>query len=149
MESTQESRTAAALLGQHRALRKLLDEAVECARAKEAPRSPRLLEIVGQIAAEIEEHNRLEEEALGPILRGADAWGPERIAHMLDHHRAEHVAFVKELRRLTKATSADATLVAIENLATAVRKHMDLEEREYLNSRVLRDDIVALDATGG
>lgn len=143
------SRMAAILLAQHHELRELLDAAVGLARASPAPGAPMLQEVVARLQAELERHNRLEDRLLEPLLRAADAWGAERIDQMVGHHHAEHAALEHQLRLSISLVDADAAMAAMDELAAALRRHMDLEEREFLNANVLRDDVVALDASGG
>jgi hypothetical protein len=149
MDLSYPSRVAKILLAQHHSLRELFDTALAWTHAEPAPGVGTLAEVVGRIAAELDAHNRLEEEALEPLLRRVDAWGPERISRMLEHHRAEHAAFVDDLCRLSMADDPAVARAALAELAEAVSRHMDQEERDFLNARVLRDDIVALDASGG
>jgi len=104
----------------------------------------RLLELVDRLADGLEAHNRYEEQLLEPLLREADVWAPERIAQMLEHHRNEHAMLVAEWRRLTRAGESLGDLAtSVYGVANSLYQHMDLEEREYLNPRLLRDDLVA------
>lgn len=146
------SREVALLLKQHGAIRHQLGtvelEAYEVQiRGHEA--LPSLAVALAQLGAALDEHNEAEEAALGPLLRSLDAWGPQRVEQMLEHHRAEHAALGRELHELTAV--ADPIVAGREalRLCEELRRHMAGEEREYLNARVLRDDLVAVDANAG
>jgi len=64
------------------------------------------------------------------------------VAEMLEDHRVEHEAFVADLGRVAQASHASVDLEArVFELAAAIYRHMELEEIEYLNARVMRDDV--------
>jgi iron-sulfur cluster repair protein YtfE (RIC family) len=126
------------LLKQHDWLRTLLsgvEVAASEARSQGMPAMATLAVTIAQLGEALDEHNAAEESVLDPLLRDADVWGPDRVAQMIEHHHAERVPM------------RAATLV--QRLSRDIRAHMDGEERDYLNPRVLRDDVIALDASGG
>jgi hemerythrin len=150
METAYPAQEAAKLLEQHRLIRRILDD---CERLceKKAPRSA--VDLVGalrNLTVHLEQHNAAEEAALEPILVAADSWGPERIARMLDHHRSEHHALVSTLRGIAETDRPLEKLAGVVKvLVTSLRRHMEAEEQEFLNLRVLRDDLVAADTSDG
>lgn len=82
-------------------------------------------------------HNAFELSVLEPLIRDADAWGPARVARMLEEHGAEHQA-------LEELLSGSTTEVALrfDDLAELVDAHMAAEERTFLSAQVLHDDVV-------
>jgi iron-sulfur cluster repair protein YtfE (RIC family) len=133
MEPTQ---ARAVLLAQHDRLRRLLAEIQVVA--------DRVLVGEGVVAvAELQahldvlrtafaEHNASEEALLEPILRLDFAWGPARIARMLEEHGAEHASF-------REAMSASALDIAarMAELVEDIEAHMAAEERTFLSPGVL------------
>jgi iron-sulfur cluster repair protein YtfE (RIC family) len=144
-------RTARALLAEHRILRQLLDRTLEHAQAPTQGGRERLFEVLAELAHEMGDHIDMEERLLEPILREGDAWGDERVEKMREHHRAERTVLLRELHRLGSARELDAAGLTkdVTKVCAAVRRHLDLEEREYLNARVLRSDPVLPDAEDG
>jgi iron-sulfur cluster repair protein YtfE (RIC family) len=136
------TRARAVLLAQHDRLRRLLMVAQAVA--------DRVLGGEGVVAelhphldalqAAFAEHNASEEELLEPILRLDFAWGPARIARMLEEHAAEHASF-------REAMSGPALEIAgrIAELIEDIDAHMAAEERTFLSPGVLRDDVVETD----
>jgi iron-sulfur cluster repair protein YtfE (RIC family) len=140
------------LLKQHDWLRSLLsgvEVAASEARSQGMPAMATLAVTIAQLGEALDEHNAAEESALDPLLREADAWGPDRVAQMIEHHHAEHAAFRAELRVLARERVPMRAATLVQRLSRDIRAHMDGEERDYLNPRVLRDDVIALDASGG
>jgi len=82
------------------------------------------------------QHNISEEELLWHMLSDADAWGPVRVRGMIEEHVGEHCAM--------RAALADELDIAprMRDLAEELLAHMDAEERTFLDSSVLRDDII-------
>lgn len=136
------SRARATILEQHERLRRLLAEAQVLA--------ARVLAGQGGVAAlerQLElvrtafwDHNQSEEALLEPILRLDYAWGPARIARMLEEHGAEHAAIREALAGNTLDVAA-----RLEELVEDIDAHMAAEERTFLSPGVLRDDIVTVE----
>lgn len=95
-------------------------------------------------------HMHWEDMYLRPALLEADAWGVERAEHLDRDHQEQ-----RELLRYALASVEDQgrpSLVIARQLLDLVRllrKDMDEEEELLVNDRVLRDDVVSLDAEGG
>lgn len=85
-------------------------------------------------------HNEYEESLLRPVLLATDSFGAVRIEAMVAEHVDEHSAMRARLESPVTAELRDV----IENL----RAHLEAEERYFLTSRVLRDDIVTLEGSG-
>ena len=136
------------LRAQHVRLRMAVETARNTARRALA-RSGAAGELQAAVIAlqrELLAHLAEEEKLLEPILPALDAWGNVR----LDLLRAEHAHQRAVLAVLTGhaawpagAVVAGRTLALCDDLLT----DMEFEERELINERVLRDDIVLLDAS--
>jgi hypothetical protein len=94
-------------------------------------------------------HNLLEEHRLRPILLDADCFGEVRVSQMLEDHIAEHAAVAKGLRDVVLIDDPSRAARSIRACLTRLRNLLDREERQYLNDRVVRDDIVSIDPTSG
>lgn len=122
------------LLRQHGRLRELLGTARALATRLVAGESvePDLAACLASLRDAFAEHNRTEEALLEPLLAGADAWGPARVARMLEEHVAEHRAMAEFLAR----PPADAA-PGLADFAEQIEAHMDAEERTFLSAKVL------------
>jgi iron-sulfur cluster repair protein YtfE (RIC family) len=130
------------LLQQHDTLRKLIEHcekiADELDRGKGAPTE--LMREVSRLRIAFDAHNKFEEQLLRPILRDVDAFGDVRVEQMVEDHTNEH-----RLMRERLATTITGELRAtLESL----RAHLATEERYFLSSKVLRDDLVNVESTG-
>jgi len=97
-----------------------------------------------------DEHTRWEDRYLRPALLEADAWGKER-AERLDHDHSEQRALLEDsLARLHEA-ERPPVLVArgVLDLIQLIRADMAEEEADLLDPRILRDDVVTIDAEAG
>jgi hemerythrin-like domain-containing protein len=97
-----------------------------------------------------EDHTRWEDRYLRPALLDADAWGQERAAR-LDHDHTEQRKLLEDsLDRLREADRPPAQVArAVLDLIALIRTDMEEEERDLLDPRVLRDDVVAIDTEAG
>lgn len=123
------------LLREHERLRALMSEAL--ALAARLPRGEAPLADLARALDELRhafaEHNANEEALLEPILCGDPAWGPARIARMLEEHAAEHAVF-----RALLAGSDEEVADRLADFAEEVDAHMAAEERTFLSPAVLR-----------
>ncbi|HZR09851.1 MAG TPA: hemerythrin domain-containing protein [Myxococcales bacterium] len=96
---------------------------------------------------DLERHLVTEEALLGPVLERLDAWGPVR----LDLLRAEHAhqRAVLSLLRSERAAALPPLVLArrVLGLLDDLIADMEAEDRDLLDPRVLRDDIIQLDAS--
>lgn len=78
-----------------------------------------------------------------------DAWGPEHLVRMDEHHRAEHREIAERVRAAAELpefrAALDAALPAIDELMA----HMREEEREFLGKDLLRDDVINIQQSDG
>jgi len=80
-------------------------------------------------------HNAFEFSVLEPMLRDTDAWGPARVARMIEEHGAEHEA----LEELLAGTTQEVAM-RFDEFDELVDAHMTAEERTFLSVQVLHDD---------
>lgn len=123
------------LLQQHERLRDLLattDRQLRDLAAGDAT-AAELETTLDELRRAFREHNDTEEALLVPLLERDAAWGPARIARMIEEHGAEH--------RLVRA-HLDAPLAELvgtmADLVEQITAHMDAEERTFLSPGVLR-----------
>ena len=136
------------LRGQHVHLRQTIEAArIAAIGALEDKVSAGDLQIaVGALERELLAHLAEEERLLEPILGKIDAWGPIRLSLL----RAEHAHQRAVLAVLTgRSAWPAAPLVAKRTLAMCEDLFVDMEfeERELLNEKVLRDDLILCDAS--
>jgi iron-sulfur cluster repair protein YtfE (RIC family) len=121
------------------------------ARASELADGPAAVERLRLDAAalitHLDVHMRWEEWYLLPVLREADAWGAERAAQLASDHRAQRQVLDFLNVRLHDETRPPALLARdVTHLVGLLRDDMREEEAELLDERVLRDDVIAVDA---
>lgn len=138
------------LMDQHVSLKLLAAEVRDMAeQSPGADSRDHLSGLLQELGDGIDAHNRREEHLLGEVLPTLDAWGPERLARMDEHHRAEH----REIAERVRAAAAlpefrevlNAALPAIDELMT----HMRQEEKEFLGKDLLRDDVINVQQSDG
>jgi Hemerythrin HHE cation binding domain len=94
-------------------------------------------------------HMRWEESYLLPALREADSWGAERAARLIKDHRDQRELFRFFHSRLGDTEAWPVLARRLTDLIALLRDDMAEEERDLLDERVLRDDVVAVDALTG
>ena len=101
----------------------------------------------GALIARLQAHMRWEESYLLPALRDADAWGEERAERLTREHR-EQRELLDFLNARLRDEAQPAALVArdVDHLIALLRDDMREEEADLLDERVLRDDVVSVDA---
>ena len=126
-----------------------LEATLSQAFAKGAPAASLRLD-AGALLARLRAHMHWEESYLLPALREADAWGVERADALIRDHREQRelLAFV-DTRLRDEAKPAALLVRDIEQLIALLRDDMRDEEMELLDERVLRDDVIAIDAQSG
>jgi iron-sulfur cluster repair protein YtfE (RIC family) len=130
------------LLRQHDQIRALIGrcEGLLEAADHDPTKTSDLVLAVARLRWAVESHNRVEEQLLPPVLREADSFGEQRIEHMVDAHRKEHSEIGERL---------DQPVVdSLRQTMGLLREHLATEERYFLTSRVLRDDVVSIEGGG-
>jgi len=130
------------LQAQHDALRAIMDRCDALVADFDAGRDStiELTREVSRLRVAFDAHNRFEEQLLRPVLLDADAFGPVRIEHMVAEHVGEHRAMRDQL--------AAGTVAELRSVVQLLRAHLEAEERYFLTSRVLRDDVINVESTG-
>ncbi|RZV52378.1 MAG: hemerythrin domain-containing protein, partial [Deltaproteobacteria bacterium] len=97
----------------------------------------------------LELHMNFEEAHMVPAIQDADGFGPERVRHL----HAEHADQRRELDRLVdairEARSPDSLVSTVTTLAEMLRVDIEQEERDYVNEKLLSDNLIPSDPFGG
>jgi len=141
MNSYPPSKALHELQAQHDALRAIMDRCDELVAAFEAGNDTtvELTREVARLRVAFDAHNRFEEQLLRPVLLDGDAFGAARIDRMVQEHVGEH--------RVMRDQLATDTVGKLEAVIADLRAHLAAEERYFLTSRVLRDDLVNIEST--
>ncbi len=133
------SRVLAELKHQHEALRQMMDQCEQLADDLDrgGAQATDLTRAVAKLRLAFDAHNKFEEELLRPVLRELDAFGAVRVEQMIADHVDEHRA----MRRHLEGPTAELRATLYE-----LRAHLAAEERYFLSSRVLRDDLVTVES---
>jgi hypothetical protein len=136
------SKLLAELLSQHEGIRRIMDRCEELADAFDAGKGDaiELTREVAKLRIAFDTHNQFEEKLLRPVLREMDAFGDVRIDRMFEDHVGEH--------RAMRMSLGDPTTNALRAVIDNLRVHLQAEERYFLSSKVLRDDVVTLESSG-
>jgi len=136
----------AELTRQHDALRAIMARCEQL--ADEVDRAPRagheavmqtLIREVAKLRLAFTSHNQFEEKLLRPVLAEHDSFGEVRIAQMVADHIGEHRAMAAQL---------DGPTAAMRGVIAELWAHLEAEEKYFLTSRVLRDDLVTIEGGG-
>ena len=135
---------------QHRAVAAQLDEMARGVKAllTGGPDAlKRLLELTGTLCDELTKHIVSESKILVPALRDADAWGKQRADKLLDQLRTRR----RKLKDLRQSVNDEKAALAgnLDRFIDDRRADMEQTERESVNPRVLRDDVIGIDSHGG
>lgn len=141
------------ILADHDALRKDLEEldSEACAVLEgDRPLLGVLRSDAERLLDQLQVHMRWEERYLLPALRNADAWGRERAQRMLADHREQRDTIALLVERL-RDQKRPAAMIArdVAGLVELLRLDMREEERDLLDERVLRDDVIGIDVATG
>jgi len=139
---TAPSKLLSQLVEQHNALRMIMERCEQLADELDEGRgdAAALTREVSKLRLAFDAHNRFEEQLLRPVLREIDAFGDVRIDRMFASHVDEHRA----VRQQLGDGPTNSLRAAIDNL----RVHLAAEERYFLSSKVLRDDLVSIESGG-
>jgi len=139
---TNPSKLLKTLIEQHHTLRDMMDRCEALADELDAGRGDagELTREVAKLRIAFDTHNKFEEQLLRPVLREIDAFGEVRVERMFGSHVDEHRAMRLQL--------GDGPTNALRGAIDSLRVHLEAEERYFLSSKVLRDDLVTLESTG-
>ena len=130
------------LMKQHQALRAMMDACEKLADELDAGQGDptALTREVSKLRLAFDAHNKFEEQLLRPVLREIDAFGDVRIDRMIADHISEHHAVREHL--------GDGPVAVLRDALDHLRVHLQAEERYFLSSKVLRDDLVTVEGGG-
>jgi len=140
--STHPSKLLAELMRQHDGIRAIMDRCEELADQLDIGKGdPGLLaREVSNLRVAFDAHNKFEEQLLRPVLHELDAFGDVRVERMFIDHVGEHRAMRLQL--------GDGTTNALRSALDSLRVHLQSEERYFMSSKVLRDDLVRIENAG-
>ena len=95
----------------------------------------------------LEDHLAFEDEALEPVLRTIDAWGPERARRLREEHAAQR-ARLAQLRRDVATAPALALAREVQPFLEELLADMAGEEHDALDPDLLRDDTISVEFGG-
>ena len=135
----QPSKLLTELTKQHDAIRQIMDRCEQLADELDEGRGDpsQLTREVAKLRLAFDAHNRFEEQLLRPVLREMDAFGDVRIDRMIADHVGEHHAVREQL--------GDGPTAMLRSAIDTLRVHLQAEERYFLSSKVLRDDLVTVE----
>lgn len=84
-------------------------------------------------------HNQYEEKFLRPVLAESDGFSAARVERMVEEHASEHA---------TLASNLNATPQELRVTLERLLVHLESEERYFLSSSVLRNDIIVVEDAG-
>jgi len=139
---TTPSKVLEQLIAQHDELRAIMDRCEELADRLDAGEGNplALTREVAKLRLAFDAHNKFEEQLLRPVLHEMDAFGDVRIDRMFSEHVDEHRSMRQQL--------GDPTTNALRAVIDKLRVHLQAEERYFLSSKVLRDDVVSVEGGG-
>lgn len=138
------------VLTQHREIERMLSELeVGAKRLRDGKEgAERVKRAAFALRGTLELHMEFEEAHMVPAITEAGGFGPERARHI----HAEHAEQRKQLDRLVHSIRDAKSPAEIESgvshLAGMLRKDIAEEEADYVNERLLRDDIIPTDTFG-
>jgi hypothetical protein len=138
------------LLREHAQIRLMLDVTLTFAEVLhvDAPGCDDLREHLVRLADAIRTHNLREEALLRDLIPSVDAWGPARVAVMVEEHIQEHERLYAALLGIP-GTPAEFAVAGVGALVRLIGEHMDREEVAFLGEDVLRDDLVVANQCDG
>jgi hypothetical protein len=141
------------ILAEHARIRQRLGELESLGRAVIAGETDQLepLRAAAQgLLLALSNHMGFEELHLARALRAADAWGAERAERLDREHREQREILSHVLDGLEDAGRPPAVLArSLVDLVALLGEDMRGEEQALLDPRVLRDDVVSIDAETG
>lgn len=139
---TTPSKVLEQLIAQHDELRAIMDRCEELADRLDAGEGNplALTREIAKLRLAFDAHNKFEEQLLRPVLHEMDAFGDVRIDRMFSEHVSEH--------RSMRAQLGDPTTNALRGVIDSLRVHLQAEERYFLSSKVLRDDVISVESGG-
>jgi iron-sulfur cluster repair protein YtfE (RIC family) len=97
----------------------------------------------------LELHMNFEETHMVPAINEADGFGPERVRHLHTEHAEQRRELDRLVDQIREASSAVDLAGSVSKLAQMLRADIEEEERDYVNEKLLRDNLIPSDTFGG
>ena len=97
----------------------------------------------------LELHMNFEEEHMAPAISEADGFGPERVRHLHSEHADQRRELDRLVDQIREASSTQDLAASVSKLAQMLRDDIEDEERDYVNDKLLRDNLIPGDTFGG
>ncbi|MEM1418091.1 MAG: CBS domain-containing protein [Myxococcota bacterium] len=94
-------------------------------------------------------HMAEEEQMLLPALVDADGFGPVRAAALREEHALQQRSLTRVMTEIDAEASPEGLADRVSRFVEDVRRDMDEEERLYVSSKLLKDDLMPADYFGG
>lgn len=139
------------VLRQHREIEQMLAELEQGASQLEAGggQAERVKRAAYALRGVLELHMRFEEAHVVPAITEADGFGPERARRLHQEHEVQRKQLDRLVDAVLDARSPAEIQKGIAKLAGMLRKDIEEEEKDYINEKLLRDDLMPTDTFGG
>ena len=97
----------------------------------------------------LELHMNFEETHMVPAINEADGFGPERVRHLHTEHAEQRRELDRLVDQIREASSELDLAGSVSKLANMLRADIEEEERDYVNDKLLRDNLIPSDTFGG
>jgi hypothetical protein len=97
----------------------------------------------------LELHMNFEETHMVPAINEADGFGPERVRHLHTEHAEQRRELDRLVDQIREASSELDLAGSVSKLADMLRADIEEEERDYVNDKLLRDNLIPSDTFGG
>lgn len=97
----------------------------------------------------LELHLAFEETHMVPAITEADGFGPERARHIHAEHAEQRQYLDTLVHAILDAKSPADIQDGVHELASMLRADIEEEEADYVNEKLLRDDVIPTDTFGG
>ncbi|MFW6052212.1 MAG: hemerythrin domain-containing protein [Myxococcota bacterium] len=155
MDGDNPSEIRARIRQEHEALRGLLGQVDEAARAVleegvDRRAATTLRQLCSALHVALSAHLDLEDAVLAPALRETDAFGPDRADELLHHHAEQRQILAAALEEAKSPRMDPAQLARhARGLVRYLMEDMATEDRDLLNPNLLRDDPILVDEFTG
>jgi iron-sulfur cluster repair protein YtfE (RIC family) len=130
------------VLAQHASLRALLENVLaQTGPGRVAARDDllALAHLAHEIRRRFRTHLAFEERLLIPVLSSSDVWGSERVRNLTEEHASQRADLDSLIEGVERGWDELQLGLALRNVASALLRDMDEEERDYLSRDLLRE----------
>ena len=139
------------VLVQHREIEQMISELEAGTQALRAGREDpeRVKRAAYALRGVLELHMTFEETHLVPAIQETDGFGPERAKHLHAEHADQRQQLDQLVYAILDAKSAAEIDDGVKSLARMLRRDIEEEEENYVNEKLLHDDLIPTDPFGG